>query len=291
MNRWYITLTHPRCHKEKPLAEVTGFVHGKVKVLLRMVKMTTFYFTATGNSLYVAKTIGGKLHSIPQLMKDGQFNFEDTVIGFVFPIYGLTLPRIVRKFLKKINFRANYTFAIGTYGNMDGSCMYNLVKYFKKKGLVLNYADSVKMADNYLPMFEMNDQINKLNTEKINKKLNSVINNINNKINYVSYPGIFKLILTNIILSYSARFFNGKSAQKYIVNENCNNCGICVKVCPTGNIDIKDKVIFNINCETCYSCIQNCPKNAIHLKNEKSGARFRNENVSINEIIQANCQK
>ena len=253
--------------------------------------MTIFYFTATGNSLYVAKTIGGKLHSIPQLMKDRQFNFEDDVIGFVFPIYGLTPPKIVREFLKSIIYKANYTFAIGTYGNIYGSCMFNLVKYFKKKGMELNYADAVKMADNYLPMFEMNDQIKKLNTEEINEKLNHINSNIQNKINYVSYSNIFKRVFTNIIQTYSTHFFNGKSAQEYIVNKNCNKCGICTKVCPTGNIDIKDKVIFNINCETCYSCIQNCPKNAIHLKNERSNARFRNENVSINEIIQANCQK
>ncbi|MDR2588945.1 MAG: hypothetical protein LBC67_05905, partial [Spirochaetales bacterium] len=49
--------------------------------------MTIFYFTATGNSLYAAKTLGGKLYSIPQLLKEGQFEFADDSIGFVFPVY------------------------------------------------------------------------------------------------------------------------------------------------------------------------------------------------------------
>ena len=253
--------------------------------------MTIFYFTATGNSLHVAKTIGGKLHSIPQLMRDRQFNFEDDIIGFVFPIYGLTLPKIVREFIENINFKANYTFAIGTYGRIFGSCMYDLAKHFDKKGSKLNYADTVKMVDNYLPIFEMNDQINKSNAEKISENLTRVVTNIHNKINHVSYSNILKRVFTHVIQSHSTHFFDGKSAQNYIINENCNKCGICIKTCPTGNIDIKDKVIFSSNCETCYSCIQNCPKNAIHLKNERSNARFRNENVSINEIIQANCQK
>lgn len=34
--------------------------------------MTICYFTATGNSLYVAKRIGGTLLSIPKLMKENE---------------------------------------------------------------------------------------------------------------------------------------------------------------------------------------------------------------------------
>lgn len=39
--------------------------------------MKTFYFTATGNSLYIAKRIGGELYSLPQMMKEGKNEFED----------------------------------------------------------------------------------------------------------------------------------------------------------------------------------------------------------------------
>jgi hypothetical protein len=74
------------------------------------------------------------LYSIPQLQKDKQFNFEDDVIGFVFPIYGLEIPKIVQKFLRNLKYKSNYTFAVGTYGNMHGSCMNNLAKYFETKG-------------------------------------------------------------------------------------------------------------------------------------------------------------
>ena len=76
-----------------------------------------------------------------------------------------------------------------------------------------------------------------------------------------------------------------------MVNEKCNTCGICGKVCPTGNIEIKEKVVFGTVCELCYGCVHICPQNAIHLKNEKSNIRFRNENINIPEIIQANNQK
>jgi Protein involved in ribonucleotide reduction len=61
--------------------------------------MKVFYFTATGNSLYVAKRIGGKLYSIPQMIKEHKYEFEDDAIGFVFPCYVFGLPRLVRDFV------------------------------------------------------------------------------------------------------------------------------------------------------------------------------------------------
>ena len=57
--------------------------------------MTIFYFTATGNSLAVAKRVGGELISIPKALKDGESGYEDDVIGFVFPDFDGSLPRIM----------------------------------------------------------------------------------------------------------------------------------------------------------------------------------------------------
>ncbi len=40
--------------------------------------MTICYFTASGNSLYVARQIGGRLLSIPKLMKEESIDkFDD----------------------------------------------------------------------------------------------------------------------------------------------------------------------------------------------------------------------
>jgi len=253
--------------------------------------MTVFYFTGTGNCLHVAKTIGGQLYSIPQLMKNRQFDFEDDVIGLVFPVYGWSVPKIVNEFINNVKIKANYTFLIGTYGTIAGSCIHDFVKYLKVKNIEINYADSIKMVDNYLPKFEMKNQIETLGKKKTNEKLSVIVNNINNRKNYGHYSGIGERFLTKIIKLMLSDILDGKSAQKYIINSNCNRCGICIKLCPTGNIGIDDKVIFNNICEVCYACIQNCPQNAMHLKNERSSARFRNENITLNEIIQANNQK
>ena len=78
---------------------------------------------------------------------------------------------------------------------------------------------------------------------------------------------------------------NDKSTQKYIVNDQCTKCGVCVQVCPVRNIMVDKKIDFDNHCEGCFSCLHLCPKNALHLKNEQSGMCWRNPDVSLNEII------
>ena len=52
-----------------------------------------FYYTATGNSLYVAKRLSDNLLSIPQLMKQDELVFEDETIGIVCPQKAIKLAR------------------------------------------------------------------------------------------------------------------------------------------------------------------------------------------------------
>lgn len=52
------------------------------------------------------------------------------------------------------------------------------------------------------------------------------------------------------------------------------------------NVDIKP--VYKGNCEQCLACLNHCPQNAIRLKQEKSKARFINQNVKLKEIIEAN---
>lgn len=78
------------------------------------------------------------------------------------------------------------------------------------------------------------------------------------------------------------------------IKENCIGCGICEKVCPTASIHVTDgKAVYTPgSCQTCLACAHACPQKAIGLavpeKNPR--ARYRNENISLREIIEANSQ-
>ena len=60
-----------------------------------------FYFTATGNSLYVAKQLDDELISIPQVIAQDDLKFKAEKIGIVTPMFSGKLPDIIQRFLEK----------------------------------------------------------------------------------------------------------------------------------------------------------------------------------------------
>ncbi|WP_411336989.1 EFR1 family ferrodoxin [Ruminococcus gauvreauii] len=47
-----------------------------------------------------------------------------------------------------------------------------------------------------------------------------------------------------------------------LVNENCDNCGVCAKVCPMGSISTEDVREYTGICIKCGACIKKCPQKA-----------------------------
>jgi ferredoxin len=247
-------------------------------------QMIVFYFTSTGNSLAVAKRIGGDLISIPQVIDGSDTHYKDEAIGVIFPVYSGAPPRMVRQFLDKAIFEADYLFAIGTYGNMPGACMYNLQKGAEKRGYRFDYLNSLLMVDNFLPVFEMDAQIAKLPEKKTEEMTARIVADIQNR----EHKGAKASLPVRAVTAMFAGMKTDKNAQGYIVNDQCTKCGICAKVCPAKNIDVTDRVNFSGHCEGCLACVHLCPQNAIHLKNEKSDKRWLHSEVSLHEIIAAN---
>jgi ferredoxin len=250
--------------------------------------MTIFYFTGTGNSLAVAKRIGGNLISIPQIVDFDNLHYKDDIIGVVFPVYALTMPNIVIRFLEEVMFEADFIFAIGTYGLSAGATISNLQQRFRKNIFHFDYVDGVRMLDNCLPQFDMEEQAAKLPGKNVDQQIAQITKNIKSrKLNNVKVS-VFNKAFSAFISNLLAYDKFKKSPLKYIISDQCNKCGVCVKVCPVKNITVTDKVHFNNSCESCQACVHQCPQNALHVKNERSNKRWRNPEVSLQEIITAN---
>jgi ferredoxin len=252
--------------------------------------MKIFYFTATGNSLYVAKRIGGELYSIPQMLKEGKNKFEDEAIGFVFPCYGFGLPRMVIKFIQKATFKADYFFAIMTYGNMAASGLRRLEEVGKNTGIKFNYTNEILMVDNYLPLFKIETQLEKEGSKRVEEKLAEIVGDISERREKLTRKGIVSKVFSKLVYKlFSSRHFDAGD-KRFIIRDSCNGCKVCEKVCPKNNIKVDPRPEFMHSCDGCYACIHHCPQNAIHLQAEKSDARFINPNVKLTEIITANNQ-
>lgn len=79
-----------------------------------------FYFTGTGNSLYIAKQLDEEIISIPQVIHQEDLNFKADKIGIVAPVYGHEVPNMVKDFLRKAHFDTDYFYIVLTYGNRHG---------------------------------------------------------------------------------------------------------------------------------------------------------------------------
>jgi ferredoxin/protein involved in ribonucleotide reduction len=256
--------------------------------------MKILYFTSTGNCLYVAKKISGELLSIPQLEKEGVYDIKDDVIGIIVPIYGFDIPRPVRFYLNKINIEAEYVFAVMTYGCKSMAALNQMKKLLKNRNVPLHYSNEIKMVDNYLPGFEMAEELKIKNDEEIEITINNIVNDIKERKHSLVKNTWFQCFTTNIFSSYFSSEKGGKmmheSVKRFTINNNCNGCGTCRNVCPQKNIAGTGKPEYQNKCEFCLACIHLCPKNAIHLKGEKSSNRFINSHIKLSEIINSNKQ-
>lgn len=261
--------------------------------------MKIIYFTATGNSLYIAKSLSNELYSIPQLIKNKQYEFNDEKIGIVFPLYAHTVPPYVEEFLMKVKLNTNYLFAIITYGIYDAAVSDHLIQIANKCNYTFNYINTIKMVDTWLPGFKMKNQIKNEHKKNIEEKLSIIKNDINNNFKYIISPSFIDKQLTKYqIKNKSKQNTNsnlrgntiGLGIKNYLIIESgCTRCRVCIKVCPVNNIElINNEIKLKEHCLSCFSCTNNCPVNVMTIKTQRDSSRFRNKNITLNEIIKSN---
>ncbi|MDO4554082.1 MAG: EFR1 family ferrodoxin [Lachnospiraceae bacterium] len=248
--------------------------------------MKIFYFTGTGNSLSVAKRIGGELLSIPQEVHKEKCCYKDDAIGIIFPVYYGDMPDMVRRFLEKAEFESDYLFAVGTYGSSYAAALEYMQELAHERGYQFNYLNALLMVDNFPPFFDMDDEIRRLPAKRTKENLKQLVADIDARKEYTPVT-FFGARATS---EHAKNYVGEYSSQGFVVDDTCTLCGTCTSVCPAANISITDKVSFSDKCESCYACIHACPKSAIKPKHERSSKRFRNEDVSLKEIIEANKQ-
>lgn len=247
--------------------------------------MKILYFSSTGNSLYVAKRIGGECISISHAEKEKIYTFEDDVIGVVFPVYWLSVPAIVREFLSKVTFQCDYLFGVVTYGDNMYGAMDDLNHIIFANKREFDYINAVKMVENYLPIYEMEKEIKKAESFDTDIMIDQIYNDIKNQVKHMPKISWFSKKLTGMFRKKHCMSIGAGEAADFAVSQDCVLCGQCARICPMDNITISDsEVVFGEQCADCLGCIQNCPKAAIHTEKEKSTARYRNPNIKISEL-------
>ena len=125
-----------------------------------------FYFSATGNSRYVAQRVAAmtreEVVSIAECIKKQRFRFvaDGCPVGIVSPAYAWGLPSIVRDFLNELSLdgKPNFLWYAATYGSTPGQPGRFANKIMEEKGLVFDAYFGVKMPDTWTPIFDLSDK-------------------------------------------------------------------------------------------------------------------------------------
>lgn len=227
------------------------------------------YFSATGNSRHIAESIAEALNDTAVSIEDTASDFtlsDGENFGIITPVYWWQLSLPMREYLNNLTLKnSSYTYLVVTYGTTPGCCGEDARKILKKRGIELNASFSIRMPDNFTPIFDLSDPV-KVKTELLfsEAQTSSVIRRIRSMETGDNTerktPYAVRLVM-NPMYNYE------RNTKHFYAENSCIGCGICAKNCPVQAIEIVDNkpVWIKKQCALCLRCLHHCPEFAIQF--------------------------
>lgn len=179
-----------------------------------------------------------------------------------------------------------------TYGNRHGGAAELAEKLCEDCGITPSYINVLLMVDNWLPSFDMEEQ--KRLEKGVDEHLAVIQADLKARRHWIAPVTDQDRAVHQQFLDRMSQMPPDAWQHLLRVTDACVGCGICEKVCPSGSIHlVSGKAEYTpANCQTCLACVHACPQKAIQLTVPEKNplARYRNEHISLQEIIKANQQ-
>ena len=275
-----------------------------------------FYFSGTGNTKWAASKLAAAtredLISIAPYMRadDSSHNLaepfilkENERLGFVFPVHGWRVPKLVREFIGKMKILREpsdataenkakaddslknrpFAYCVCTAGDSIGLTIENLNEVISQNpslqalGITeVSSSYSLIMPESYigLPFMDVDPKEREIRKkENAAQALAVVCEEIFDRKEGISrlVKGPIPWFFTKVVGGF---FENVLITDKrfHVEKDRCVKCGICANVCPVG--DIKGGHgeypvwLHHKDCLTCFTCYHHCPHHAIEFGNQ-----------------------
>jgi Pyruvate/2-oxoacid:ferredoxin oxidoreductase delta subunit/flavodoxin len=244
-----------------------------------------YYYTGTGNSAHAASALSDVLKSAGHKTRVVQVKrhvepLEDPYdsLILVFPVYSLTIPYTLRKFLKKLPVaKGTKAYIIVNLGMIsikggvdtgyEGISGLQASRILSKRGYETVMVDKVGYPENLTifanpPMKESIKSIITLADHSIRGKAGRILQEFRSIRTYSLLDYTLGWLM-GIIFTYLGRWQIGAF---YIADNDCTACGYCERSCPSGSIImIDDRPRWTFHCDACLGCFNSCPENAIQV--------------------------
>lgn len=263
-----------------------------------------FYFTGTGNSLWVAdllaKELGEPLVSIAEALKknDDALTYglrQDERILFVYPVHSWGPAVPVLQFISRLTFTGyagQAVYSVSTCGDECGYADRRIRKALAKRSIPLTACYSVQMPNNYilLPGFSVDSpEVEKEKLDKAPQRVFAILEALKSEVGAspihsdasLYHTGSFPLLKSGVVYPLFINFAIGKNA--FYATDACISCGLCARICPTETITCSEagKPQWADTCVQCLACIHRCPARAIEYgKETRKKGRYCHPQIS-----------
>ena len=262
-------------------------------------KTDLFFYTGTGNSLWTARTLAkelGDAEIIPISAVSGEaVESRAEALGIIFPVHIWGVPGKVIAFTEALaNSSASYCFAVAVNAGQVAATLLQLKKLMQGRGLSLSSGFEVVMPNNYIPWGGPGPEEKRI--RRIGEARGKIALIAAAVAQREERPVERGPLWQNLLFTWLNRLsFPHVPAmdRSFWVDEKCNFCGICERICPSGNIALQaDRPVWLHHCEQCLACIQWCPTEAIQFgKKTPRYERYHHPEVTLTEMLAVSAMR